>query len=369
MNSGRRAICLHDYLDVPAVSYDVLRKRVLEIYKERVRIPKSSSFRDHSKRVAFRYMVKAEKAFQYIVTVLGRIARLPTINSLSPFYAELLELATNNMYDKLRREASQAVKIISNMWKEYRKRILEGDINAKRISIEFVGRALSVIKRKVKTLPITKDISYIVHSTPCIDFEKPLIIVSGMPQVGKSTFISKVSTAKPKTSPYPFTTKNVIIGHIMFGDVVIQIMDTPGILDRSLEEMNEIERKAVAALRHLKAVVIYIIDVSKDSYYTLEQQVRVLDSVKGLVGRDKIIIVLNKVDKTEKDVLEKVKNIITNMGYDKHIEMSALLGINVWVAIVEAISLYDKLFGTRYGELIDLYSSSTISNSGNFSSS
>jgi nucleolar GTP-binding protein len=368
MSNREEAMCLHKYLDVQVLTHDIIKKRALEIYRERVRIPKSPTFRDPNKKAAFRYMVKAEKVFQYIVVVLGKVARLPPADSLNPFYAELLEIATKGMYDKLRREGSHAIKIISDMWKEYRGRILEGGANAKRLSTEFVGRALSVIKRKVRTLPITKNISYVVHNTPCIGFERPLIIVSGMPQVGKSTFVGRVSTAKPKISPYPFTTKNVIIGHVRLGEVSIQLMDTPGILDRPLEEMNEIERRAIAALRHLKAVVLHLIDVSKESYYTLEQQVKVLKTVEGFVGKEKIILALNKVDKAEKGLLDRAKSIVADMGYNKCIEMSALLGVNVWVAVVEAVRLYDKLFGTKYGELIDLYSSSTTSNSGASSS-
>jgi len=366
--SSEGAVCLRDYIDVEPLTYEAIRKRVLEIYRERVKIPKSPEFRERSKRVAFRYMVKAEKVFQYIAVTLGKLARLPPTSSLNPFYAELVKIATNGMYDELRREASRVVKIVSGMWREYRERILGGGVNAKKFSTEFIGRVLSIVRRKVRALPITQSISYIARTTPCIDFEKPLVIVSGMPQVGKSTFVSRVSTAKPRTSPYPFTTKNVVIGHVKLGDVVIQVMDTPGILDRPLEEMNEIERKAVAALQHLKAVALYLIDASRDSYYTLEQQLRVLKTVEGVVGKDRVILVFNKVDKTEKEVLEKAKSVVNAMGYSRCLEMSALLGVNVWAAIVEAISLYDKLFGTRFSELLSLYSSSITSNSGPSSS-
>jgi len=367
-SKGFSSQCLYNYVDIEPVAYEDIRKRALGLYKERVKIPSSPAFKDRAKRIAFRYMVKAERVFQYIATTLGKIARLPPLNSLNPFYAELIEIATNGMYEELRKEAFLAVKIVASLWKEYREKILSGGERAKRVSTEFVGRVLSIVRRKVKSLAVTKSLSYVARHTPCIDFEKPIIIVAGMPQVGKSTFVGKVSTAKPKTSPYPFTTKNVIIGHIKFEDLAIQVIDTPGILDRAIEEMNDIERRAVAALKHLKAVTLYLIDPSRDAYYSLEHQLNVLKTVENVVGRERVIVVLNKVDKAGRDDIEKAKSILSAMGYTSCIEMSSLLGMNIWLAVTEAVKRYDELFGTRFSELLSLYSSSTTSVSSSTSS-
>ena len=51
------------------------------------------------------------------------------------------------------------------------------------------------------------------------------------------------------------------------------MIDTPGILDHALEERNSIEMQAVAALIHIRAVVLYILDVSEQCGHTLEEQV------------------------------------------------------------------------------------------------
>lgn len=359
--------CLSDYIHIEPLSLDLIRKRVLEIYVEDVAIPRSIAVASPEKRRAFRYMLKSERVFQYVATALSKIARLPPRESLEPFYAELLDIATQGRYNELRKQASISVKIISDMWKAYREKILNGGPNAKRISQEFVGRTLSIIRRKLKLISITKDISYVARSTPCIDFGKPLLIVAGMPQVGKSTFVKTVSSAKPQVSPYPFTTKNVIIGHIKIGELVIQVMDTPGILDRPMEEMNDIERKAVAALRNLKAVVLYFMDPSPDSYYMFDQQLAVLATVEDLVGRDRIVIVFNKIDKINKDLLEKRRRVLEEMGYSRIVEISALHKINVETAIKIALELFDSLFSTSYLKLLEFYSSSTTSISGDSS--
>jgi hypothetical protein len=52
------------------------------------------------------------------------------------------------------------------------------------------------------------------------------------------------------------------------------VLDTPGILDRPLEERNTIEMQSITALAHLRAAVIYIIDLSEQCGYSLAQQVR-----------------------------------------------------------------------------------------------
>lgn len=47
----------------------------------------------------------------------------------------------------------------------------------------------------------------------------------------------------------------------------------PGILDKPLEERNTIEMQSVTALAHLRAAILYFIDISESCGYTIEQQV------------------------------------------------------------------------------------------------
>ena len=52
-----------------------------------------------------------------------------------------------------------------------------------------------------------------------------------------------------------------------------QVIDTPGILDHSLEERNTIEMQAITALAHLRAAVLFVMDVSEQCGHTIEEQV------------------------------------------------------------------------------------------------
>lgn len=53
-----------------------------------------------------------------------------------------------------------------------------------------------------------------------------------------------------------------------------QVIDTPGILDQPLEERNTIEMQAVTALAHIRSAILFIMDVSEQCNYSLEEQVR-----------------------------------------------------------------------------------------------
>lgn len=61
-----------------------------------------------------------------------------------------------------------------------------------------------------------------------------------------------------------------------------QIIDTPGVLDHPLEERNIIEMQAITALAHLRAAILYFIDVSERCGYSIEQQIKLYENIKPL---------------------------------------------------------------------------------------
>ena len=75
-----------------------------------------------------------------------------------------------------------------------------------------------------------------------------------------------------------------------------QVVDTPGILDHSLVERNTIEMQAITALAHLRAAVLYVMDISEQCGQSLEQQVELFNNIKPLFTNKPIIVALNKVD-------------------------------------------------------------------------
>lgn len=60
------------------------------------------------------------------------------------------------------------------------------------------------------------------------------------------------------------------------------MVDTPGILDHPLEERNTIEMQAITALAHLRAAVLYVMDVSEQCGHTLQQQLELFNNIRPL---------------------------------------------------------------------------------------
>lgn len=59
--------------------------------------------------------------------------------------------------------------------------------------------------------------------------------IVGLPNVGKSTFISRVSAAKPKIADYPFTTLEPNLGVVRTDDVEMILADVPGLVSGASE--------------------------------------------------------------------------------------------------------------------------------------
>ena len=110
------------------------------------------------------------------------------------------------------------------------------------------------------------------------------LVVAGFPNVGKSSLIRRISTAKPAVAPYPFTTKGILIGHVQVARRTYQVVDTPGLLDRPLEERNPIEVQAILALKHLGDAIVFLVDPTGHCGYPLERQEKLLAEVKREFG-------------------------------------------------------------------------------------
>lgn len=62
----------------------------------------------------------------------------------------------------------------------------------------------------------------------------------------------------------------------------LQVIDTPGVLDRPFDEMNTIELQAITALAHIRASVIFFLDISETCAVQIEQQMKIFESIRPL---------------------------------------------------------------------------------------
>merc|ERR1719376_1334157 len=198
--------------------------------------------------------------------------------------------------------------LIDNVSKDYARLMKYGDsmYRCKRLKRAALGRMCTIMKRQAPNLAYLEQVRQHLSRLPSIDPNTRTLLLCGYPNVGKSSFINKVTRADVDVQPYAFTTKSLFVGHMDYQYLRWQVVDTPGILDHPLEERNTIEMQAITALAHLRAVVLYIMDVSEQCGNTVEAQFALFNNIKPLFANKPLIVVVNKTDvKTIEDLSEE----------------------------------------------------------------
>ncbi len=188
---------------------------------------------------------------------------------------------------------------------------------------EIYGRMSSVVKQISKDLDVLSQAQKIMKYLPEI-YDIPTVVIAGYPNVGKSSLLRRLSSAKPEIAQYPFTTKEIHVGHIEKTEKYVkkryQVIDTPGLLDRPLSERNDIEKQAISALSNLADLIVFILDVSETCGYSLEDQKSLLLKVKKMFNDASIIIVENKADIQKTDSGNISISCETGEGLDRLLE-------------------------------------------------
>ena len=238
------------------------------------------------------------------------IRSVPNLDEIPEFYRKLVEvsvplkevkraLATLNWISKKVRELEL----------DYANRI-KGESSIKRMKSlrrAFYGRVSSLVKKRRDAFHTLIQLKQLTAEFPSLK-NMPTVIVAGYPNVGKSTLLRRITGAQPQIAEYPFTTKKLMVGYL---NDELQLVDTPGILDRDPSRMKEIERKAITAISTLPALLLYIFDVSETCGYSLEKQFRLLKRLMTLFPNLRIICCLNKMD-LHKDE-EKLRDLKENL--------------------------------------------------------
>ncbi|OYT40395.1 MAG: GTP-binding protein [Desulfurococcales archaeon ex4484_58] len=301
-----------------------------------------------SKRKPFlvlKYTLRAKlnTAYNILLNEIDKnIELLNTIKNMHPFYGELFKLETGRDLDFYIKRFKRMKRITINIYREHYALIRNSSEKEDLVKAfrSGIGRLFSVYRRNQKIILELKKAAKELSKLPDITGGY-IVIIAGMPQVGKSTLLSRLTRAKPKISPFPFTTKNVIVGHLNvepYGKITL--IDTPGILDRPLEEKNLVETKAVLAIKYLADALIYVFDVNPQSYYSFNEQLNVYNSIKEYLGDKEIIILINKIDITPSETLEeRIEILKRNYGIDP-IPVSAIRGDNLDLVREKLINMF-----------------------------
>ena len=201
----------------------------------------------------------------------------PRLEDIHPFYADLINVLYDRDHYKLALgQLNIARQLIDRVGKDHVKLLKYGDSLYRRKALKraALGRMCTVLKRQKGALEYLEQVRQHLMRLPSIDPTTRTIIVAGYPNVGKSSFMNKVTRANVDVQPYAFTTKSLYVGHMDYKYMRWQVLDTPGVLDKPLEERNTIEMQSITALAHLQATVLYVVDLSEQCGYSIAQQVR-----------------------------------------------------------------------------------------------
>ncbi|KDD75066.1 hypothetical protein H632_c892p0, partial [Helicosporidium sp. ATCC 50920] len=232
----------------------------------------------------------------------------PKVDDIHPFYSDLLNVLYDKDHYKLALgQLRSARTLIDKVSSDYVRLLKYGDslYRCKQLKRAALGRMCTIMKRQGPSLTYLEQVRQHMGRLPSIDPTTRTLLVCGYPNVGKSSFLNRVTRADVEVQPYAFTTKSLYVGHADYKYLRWQIIDTPGILDRPLEERNTIEMQSVTALAHLRAAVLYVVDASQECGYTLAQQAALFFSLAPLFAGKPVLVVVNKTDVAPLDRLSQ----------------------------------------------------------------
>ncbi|KAL1914907.1 uncharacterized protein VTP21DRAFT_7823 [Calcarisporiella thermophila] len=227
------------------------------------------------------------------------LEEFPKLDDIHPFYADLMNVLYDRDHYKLALgQINTARHLIDQVAKDYIRMLKFGDslYRCKQLKRAALGRMATIMKRQKDSLAYLEQVRQHLARLPTIDPNTRTLLVCGYPNVGKSSFMNRVTRANVEVQPYAFTTKSLFVGHLDYKYLRWQVIDTPGILDHPLEERNTIEMQSITAMAHLRSCIMFFMDLSEQCGYSVSDQCKLFHSIKPLFSNKPTILVINKID-------------------------------------------------------------------------
>lgn len=150
----------------------------------------------------------------------------------------------------------------------------------------------------------------------------------GLPNAGKSTFLAKATSAKPKIADYQFTTLKPGLGVVYVSEEEFVLADIPGLIEGAHEGHGLGDR----FLKHIErcGVLLHLIDGTSDDvakdYITIRKE---LESYSELLKDKPEIVCLNKTDMMENEEIKEKEALLQNISGKKILKISGYTGTNV----------------------------------------
>ena len=147
--------------------------------------------------------------------------------------------------------------------------------------------------------------------------------IVGMPNSGKSSLLSALTSAKPKIANYPFTTLNPNLGVASYDNKEVTLADIPGLIEGAHEGIGLGDK----FLRHIERCknILHLIDITNDNLYENYSKVRSeLYKYSQKLTKKKEIIVFNKIDMINDSEINEKINLFNKKIKKKIYTISAL---------------------------------------------
>lgn len=252
------------------------------------------------------------------------LSGFPKIDEVHPFHRDLMDtLYEKNHYKVSLAAISRAKTLIEQVSRDYVRLLKFGQslFQCKQLKRAALGRMATITKKLKDPLIYLEQVRQHLGRLPSIDPNTRTVVICGYPNVGKSSFLRAVTKADVEVQPYAFTTKSLYVGHFDYKYLRFQAIDTPGILDRPVEDMNNIEMQSIYAIAHLRSTIMYFMDLSEQCGFSIEAQVKLFNSIKPLFANKSVMIVFNKSDIIKPEDLDEerqelIKSITSQSGVD-----------------------------------------------------
>jgi len=244
---------------------------------------------------------KLDTVRKVLVSQMKNIVKsFPNLKELPDFYQELVKCTLD--YEMLRKSLGGvmwASEKVENLHAMYRKNVRTTQDFKKINSLrrQFYGRVSSVLNQIRKELMVIEESRRVMKEFPAVKTSIFTATITGFPNVGKTTLLYRLTGSKPEINNYPFTTRSINISYIKHDSKKIQLIDTPGTLNR-FNKMNAIEKQAYLALKHCSDLIIYVFDPTES--YPVEKQKKLLLKIKEY--KKPIITYLSKSDLVNEEV-------------------------------------------------------------------
>jgi GTPase len=170
----------------------------------------------------------------------------------------------------------------------------------------------------------------------------------GLPNAGKSTFLSVVSHAKPKIADYPFTTLKPQLGVVRIDEKEFVLADLPGLIEGAHEGVG----LGIRFLKHVErcGVILHLIDGTAEdvtlSYRTVKAE---LDQYSELLAQKDEVVVITKADVLDSESIAQKTAELHNFGVKNVMVISAVTGQGV-KEVLRAAYLKIKEYRRSQGE-------------------